>query len=309
MKIVTLTLNPAFDVHCSCDNFRPYHESIAKVTAKDAGGKGVNISRALQVNDTENLAIVVVGKENGAEFCQALEKDGLNVSPVWVEGRIRENITLHETENPETRISFEGFSCSKSILQEIKERIGEVNGQTIITFTGSIPKGMDVSEVLTFLGEFRNRGAKIVIDSRSVSLKELLDFKPWLIKPNKDEAEAYASKTIKTVEDAIAIAKDFYEKGVENVVISLGGDGAVWVSGCGTIVGQSPKIEVRSTIGAGDSMLAGFIDGTVKGLGKTAILKRAIAYGTSACMQEGTLPPQKQDIEFLEKCIRSQVVL
>lgn len=299
MKIITLTLNPAFDVHCSCDNFRPYHESIAKVTAKDAGGKGVNISRALQVNGTENLAIVVVGKENGAEFCQALEKDGLNVSPVWVEGRIRENITLHETENPETRISFEGFSCSNSILQEIKERIGEVNGQTIITFTGSIPKGMDVSEVLTFLGGFRNRGAKIVIDSRSVSLSELLDFKPWLIKPNKDEAEAYAKRKIESASDAIVIARGIYEKGINNVIVSLGGDGAVHAYKRGVMVAQAPSVPVCSTIGAGDSMLAGFIDGTSRGLNKESVLKRAVAFGTAACKQEGTKPPSTEDVEEL----------
>lgn len=301
MKIVTLTLNPAFDVHCSCENFKPYHESIAKVTAKDAGGKGVNISRALQVNGTENLAIVIVGEENGVEFCQALEKDGLSVSTVWVKGRIRENITLHETENPETRISFEGFSCDSGILQEIKDRIGEVNGQTIITFTGSIPKGIEVSEVLAFLGEYRDQGAKVVIDSRSVSLGELLAFKPWLIKPNKDEAEAYASRKIESESDAVMIARDIYEKGIDNVIVSLGGDGAVFAYKRGVMVAKAPDVPVCSTIGAGDSMIAGFIDGTSKGFTKEKVLKRAVAFGTAACMQEGTNPPMPKDVEELTK--------
>lgn len=301
MKIVTLTLNPAFDVHCSCDNFKPYHESIAKVTAKDAGGKGVNISRALKINGTENLAVVIVGEENGVEFCKALENDGLSVSAVWVKGRIRENITLHETKNPETRISFEGFSCDNGILQEIKERIGEVNGQTIITFTGSIPKGMEVSEVLAFLGEYRDQGAKIVIDSRSVSLQELLAFRPWLIKPNKDEAEAYANRKIESESDAVMIARDIYEKGINNVIVSLGGDGAVFAYKRGVMVAQAPSVPVCSTIGAGDSMLAGFIDGTSKGFTKEKVLKRAVAFGTAACKQEGTKPPLQKDVEELAK--------
>lgn len=301
MKIVTLTLNPAFDVHCSCDNFKPYHESIAMITAKDAGGKGVNISRALKANGTENLAIVVVGKENGVEFRKALEKDGLSVSTVWVEGRIRENITLHETQNPETRISFEGFSCDNWILQEMKERIGEVNGQTIITFTGSIPKGMEVSEVLAFLGEYRDKGAKIVIDSRSVSLPELLAFRPWLIKPNKDEAEAYAKRKIESESDAVIIARDIYEKGINNVIVSLGGDGAVFAYKRGVTVAKAPSVPVCSTIGAGDSMLAGFIDGTSKGLNKEKVFKRAVAFGTAACKQEGTKPPLPKDVEELAK--------
>ena len=303
MKIVTLTLNPAFDVHCQCDNFRPYHESIARVTAKDAGGKGVNISRALSVNGTENLAVVIVGKENGTEFCQALEKDGLTVSAVWTEGRIRENITLHEKNNPETRISFEGFSCETSILQQVSESVGEVDENTIVTFTGSIPKGITTKDVLALLGAFREKGAKIVIDSRSVALSDLFAFKPWLIKPNKDEAEAYAGKNIQSVNDAVEIAREFCEKGVENVVISLGGDGAVLVDKQNTLVAKAPVIEVLSTIGAGDSMLAGFIDGTVKGLSKAETLKKAVAFGTAACMQEGTLPPQKANVETLTQDI------
>ena len=301
MKIVTLTLNPAFDVHCFCDNFKPYHESIAQITSRDAGGKGVNISRALTANGTENLAIVIVGKENGTEFCQALQKDGLSVSAVWVDGRIRENITLHQTKNPETRISFEGFSCKNCVLEEIKERIGKVNSQTIITFTGSISKGIEVTEVLALLSDFKKMGAKIVIDSRSVSLADLKEFKPWLIKPNKDEAEAYANRKTENVNDAIIVASEIYGKGVDNVIISLGGDGAVYACKGGVMVAQAPSVPVCSTIGAGDSMVAGFIDGINKGLMDEQVLKLAVAYGTAACQQEGTKPPCLEDIQALEK--------
>ena len=135
MKIITLTLNPAFDVHCFCDNFKPYHESIAKITSKEAGGKGVNISRALTVNGIENLAVVIVGKENGEEFCKTLEKDGLTVGAVWTNGRIRENITLHESQNRETRISFDGFVCEKSILTQVNEKIGAPSLNRLNLFT------------------------------------------------------------------------------------------------------------------------------------------------------------------------------
>ena len=303
MKIITLTLNPAFDVHCSCDNFKPYHESIAKVLSKDAGGKGVNVSRALIENGTDNLAVVVVGKENGVEFCKALEKDGMNVASIWVDGRIRENITLHEESNPETRISFEGFSCDSSILKDIQEKIGKVNSQTIVTFTGSIPKGIKVEEVLELLRSLRAQGAKIVIDSRSVSLADLISFKPWLIKPNKDEAEAYAKRKIQSVSDAIMIARRFYDKGINNVLLSLGGDGAVLAYKNGVLVATAPNVEICSTIGAGDSMIAGFIDGVSKGFDEVAVLKRAVAFGTAACKQEGTKPPNASDIQELEQMV------
>lgn len=303
MKIITLTLNPAFDVHCYCENFQPYHESVACVTAKDVGGKGVNISRALSVNGTENLAVVIVGKENGAEFCQALEKDGLTVHAVSVDGRIRENITLHEKSNPETRISFEGFTCNDNILQQLDQILDKVDKNSIITFTGSIPKGMNVVNVLSFLEGLRNKGAKIVIDSRSVSLEALMHFKPWLIKPNQDEAQAYTNRKIENALDAVDIAQKLYQSGIENVMISLGGDGAVLACKEGVFHATTPKINVCSTIGAGDSMLAGFIDATKKGLDKENVLRKAVAFGTAACMQEGTLPPQEKDVVYLEQNI------
>lgn len=301
MKIITLTLNPAFDVHCECDNFKPYHESIAKITSKEAGGKGVNISRALTENGVENQAIVIVGTENGDEFCKALQNDGLSVFSVWAKGRIRENITLHEQVNPETRISFEGFCCDGSILTEIEEKIANADNQTVITFTGSIPKGIRIEDVLSLLNKARDKGAKIVIDSRSVSFEQLIDFKPWLIKPNKDEAQSYTGLKINSVNDAVVIAKNLNDKGVENVIISLGRDGAVLANESGEYIATTPDLLALSTIGAGDSMLAGFIDGIAKGLNIESVLKRAVAFGTAACLQEGTKPPKKQDVIDVEK--------
>ena len=304
MKIITLTLNPAFDVHCYAKDFRPYHESIAEITSKDAGGKGINISRALVLNNVENIAVAIVGSENGNEFCKALEKDGLNFLPVWTEGRIRENITIHEDNNPETRISFNGFTCKEGIISEVEEKIGEVDENTIVAFTGSIAKGIDVSDVLSLLGKLKNNGAKIIIDSRSVSLEELIAFKPWLIKPNEDEAEHYTGKKVCSVSDAANIAKEIFESGIENVMVSLGGDGAVLATASGVFYAKTPKITAISTIGAGDSTIAGFIDAFSNGKTAEEALARACAYGTSACMRDGTLPPAEKDVLTVEKQIK-----
>ncbi|MBR5539366.1 MAG: hexose kinase [Clostridia bacterium] len=302
MKIITLTLNPAFDVHCYSNDFRPYHESIFDITSKDAGGKGVNISRALVSNNVENVAVVIVGRENGEEFCKALERDGLRVLPVWTDGRIRENITLHEDKNPETRISFNGFTCKAGILNEVEEKIGEVDGDTVVAFTGSIAKGIATADVLALLGKLKSKGAKVIIDSRSVSLDELVAFKPWLIKPNEDEAEHYTGKKINSVLDAGEIANGIFQSGIENVMVSLGKDGAVLACSEGVFHAETPKIDAVSTIGAGDSTIAGFIDGA--SLGIEDALKRACAYGTSACMREGTLPPKSEDVANIEKQIK-----
>ena len=95
MKIITLTLNPAFDVHCSADHFEACHENLAVITEREAGGKGVNISRALSMNGVPNLALLAVGDENGADFCRELDKDAMTYDVIELKGRIRENITIH----------------------------------------------------------------------------------------------------------------------------------------------------------------------------------------------------------------------
>jgi 1-phosphofructokinase family hexose kinase len=301
MKIVTLTLNPAFDIHCNAVNFRPYHESIVQITSRDAGGKGVNISRALCSVGCENTAIVVVGDENGEEFCKMLENDGLTTDPISLKGRIRENITLHESENPETRISFGGFEADGAIIDAICEKIGDVCENTVITFTGSLPKGIKVADILGALEDLKARGAKIVIDSRSLSLKELTEFKPWLIKPNKDEIEEYVGCKVSGAKDALKIAEELYSFGIENVMISLGDGGAVLVNCDGKFYAKAPYVDVRSTIGAGDSAVAGFIYGFKMGYPSSKMLALSVAFGTASCAQDGTRPPLERDIKLMEE--------
>ena len=300
MKIITLTLNPAFDVHCRADNFRPYHESIVEIMSRDAGGKGVNISRALCSVGCENTAVAIVGDENGDEFTRMLENDGLKVDTIRCKGRIRENITLHEKENPETRISFGGFAVDGSVIEAISEKMGDVSENTVVTFTGSLPRGISSSDILTMLKKLKAQGAKIVIDSRSVTLDELVDFKPWLIKPNKDEIEKYIGGKVNGAEDALEIASRLHSKGIENVMISLGKDGAVLANRDGRFYAKAPTVEAMSTIGAGDSAVAGFIFGFERGRSSDKRLALSVAFGTAACMRDGTKPPLECDIKTIE---------
>lgn len=302
MKIVTLTLNPAFDKHCYTQNFQPFHENIAEVLSLDAGGKGVNISRALTENGVDNVAVCIVGKENRGEFESCLQAERLSFRSVETAGRIRENITLHCGDGQaETRISFQGFSCEESVLKEVEKHVGMADENTIITFTGSIPKGISVAAVKAFLEKYRSCGAKIVIDSRSFSLEELLDFRPWLVKPNRDEAEGYTGKPMQTIDSAFSVAESWQKRGVENVMISLGGDGAILASSTGNYIAKPPKISPLSTIGAGDSTIAGFIAAYAEGKSEVDCLKRAVAYGTAACLREGTRPPLPETVKAIEK--------
>ena len=295
MKIITLTLNPAIDMHCYAENFEPFHENLAKITSTDAGGKGVNISLALTLNGVDNLALVVLGEENGKSFADSLKADGMELAEIYVDGRIRENITLHTNNNPETRISFAGFVATDEIIDKVEEMLCDVDENTIITLTGSNPKGMTIERVMKMVENFQAKGAKVVIDSRSFSKENLFASKPWLIKPNEEEIGMYTDIEVTDFASAAKAAKQIREQGIENVIISSS-KGAVLACAEGTFVAYAPKIKVVSTIGAGDSSIAGFIAAAKQGKSYPEMLKNAVAFGSAACMTEGTRPPLASDV-------------
>jgi len=309
MKIITLTLNPAFDIHCNVPNFAPYHENLAYITSNDAGGKGINISRALAANGVDNLAFVLLGDENGESFEKALKHDAIHYCKLTVKGKIRENITCHTDGVPETRISFAGFNIDETLLAKVSEiLLPETDSDTVITFTGRVPAGLSMDSVKAFLRSFMNMGARIVIDSRSFSLNDLREMKPWLIKPNQEEISEYLGRDIGSVEEIIPVAEDLHADGIENVMISLGGDGAMVVCSEGVFVARPPKIEALSTIGAGDSSIAGFLAAAKNGDGGEKRLSLAVAYGSAACMTEGTKPPRRVDIETLLPLVKAEKI-
>ncbi len=293
MRIYTITLNPAYDLHAISDDFTAYRENIVTVTSKDAGGKGVNISRALNVAGVKNTAVIVLGRGNGKEF-KKLVSD-LDTVIIEKDGNIRENLTIH-TGKKETRISFCGFSLDDSVLDDIYNNI-IVDCETVITFTGSVPDGVSMKSVKRFLGRLKSKGGLIVIDSRSFSLNDIYELSPWLIKPNEQEISNYFKQETDSLSAAAEKAEIIHSNGVENVIISLGERGAVLLGNDGCFSLRSPKIQAISTIGAGDSLIAGFIKAKVEGYANEKALKVAVAFGSAACLTEGTCPPLSEDIK------------
>ena len=290
MKIYTITLNPAYDVHAYSEHFAPFHENLANVTSREAGGKGVNLSRALQNGGTENTAVVVLGKDNCAEFKAELESAGLQTILLEKPGRIRENLTLHCADQPETRISFSGFAVDDSLLDEVSALL-DVDEDTIITFTGRVASGMTMDKVKVFLRNLQKQGAKIVLDSKSFSIEDIFEVQPWLIKPNQEEISEYLGCEVSTIQDAAKKAKAFTDHGITNVMVSLGEQGAILLNDGKCYIATPPVVNATSTIGAGDSSLAGFIAAAQKGKNAAECLKNAVTYGTAACLTEGSLPP------------------
>ncbi len=307
MKIYTITLSPAYDVHASANSLVLQHENLAHVKSRDAGGKGVNISRALTYNGVENTAVVVLGRDNCTDFKAALVSENMNYIAIEKDGRIRENLTIHVDGEDETRISFSGFSLDNGVITEVEDII-PADENTVVTFTGSVPKGVDMTEVKNFLARLKARGARIVVDSRSFTLADLIEVKPWLIKPNCEEIAIYSGKDVNNFADCIDFAKELSANGIENVMISLGEQGALLATDHICVAAIPPAINTLSTIGAGDSTIAGFIAAYNCGADAAECLKVAISYGTAACLLEGTTPPTKENVAEIYKDVRIEVL-
>ena len=299
-NIITVTLNPAYDLHYTISNFRPYKENIVESALVESGGKGVNISRALSNNNKANTAFVILGRENCGQFEKSLQQWGLNYIPLYVPGKIRENITIHTKDAPETRICFDNFYLNDEQLGEFFDKLsGYIQNGTIVAFSGRIPRGISTENALSFLRKVKDAGALLAVDCCSFDIEALSELRPWLIKPNEQEIESLCKRTVTTIEDALSAAKQLASVGIGHVIVSMGGKGAAYVGCGGACAATAPAITPISTIGAGDSTVAGFISGFVDGLTFTDCLKRAIAFGTAACLTDGTLPPRPEDVTRL----------
>ena len=307
MKIYTITLSPAYDVHATASSLVLQHENLAHVKSRDAGGKGVNVSRALTYNGVDNTAVVVLGRDNCADFKAALDSDKMTYVAIEKSGRIRENLTIHEDGKDETRISFSGFSLDNGILSEV-EALMEVDESSIVTFTGSVPKGVDMPEIKRFLARLKDKGARVVVDSRSFTLADLIEVAPWLIKPNSEEIATYSGKEVNSFADCLDFAKELCAGGIDNVMISLGEKGAILVTADAAVGAVPPTINALSTIGAGDSTIAGFIAAYCEGKDAAEMLRVAVSYGSAACLLEGTTPPTKSNVAEIYKDVKIEIL-
>jgi len=306
MKFITLTLNPAFDMHCVTPSLTLGTEQFAEISEYNAGGKGINLTRALLIEKVPVRALSLVGEENKDVFLSMLKKDGVHLEAVAVPGRIRENITIHHDNGVETRVSFRGFQASEEDLGELAFlALDDDLNDTVVTLTGSNPPGINNGMVIAFLLALKQAGAKLVIDSKSFSLEELSRLHPALIKPNMDELMQLVGHTVKTEEEIMNRLTEIRKYGIERVLISMGEKGAILSSAKGISIVKAPEIKAVSTIGAGDSMIAGYLTGCYMGEDDKNALERAVAYGSASCLTPGTKPPTKESINRLLERIRT----
>lgn len=293
--IYTVTLNPATDIHYRVPGFAVGRESYADSVLTSCGGKGINVSRALTALGTENEALFL-GDADGA-FLSRIRAEGIRAFAVPTGGHIRENVTIHDPVSGETRISLDTFSVTETEFAAISEALfSRLSAGDTVAFCGRNPKGVEKSAVMDLLKAIKAHGAALVLDSNSFTPEDILDVLPDLIKPNEQELAAFGDFS-----DVTSTAERLHEAGIRHVMISLGGDGIVYAGDTGVFRVSAPKITVRSTIGAGDSAIAGFIAAATAGKSARDCVRMAVAAGSAACLTEGTAPPAAETVcEFLK---------
>lgn len=292
--VITVTLNPAYDIYCTVPSLVPGTEMRCRFSSKYPGGKGINTSRALKKLGIESKAALLMGRENCDGFLSLAREEGLSLLSVTVSGAIRENITVIEADGRETRLSgdfcIEG-SAADEIFAAVKNSVSP--GDTVV-FSGSLPKGVDKSDVTAFLCSLK--GVRLAVDSKSLGIDEIKQIKPWLVKPNEDEVKAFGTSL---EEAALALRA----AGCDGVLVSLG-EGGAYFSGRESFYAPAPEIKAVSTVGAGDCAVAGFIFAALSGMSERDCTFYAVAAGSAACLCKGTAPPSKEAVKALFEMIK-----
>jgi 6-phosphofructokinase 2 len=289
-NIVTVTFNPAIDKSATVEKLVPTHKMKTSVPIYQAGGGGVNITRALNMLGMRATAVYFEGGDTGRFFTGLLTEEGVGILPVKTRGVTRENFIVNElSTNRQFRFGLPGPEISAAELDQMLNAITGIAHIDYLVISGSVPATvpLTVFENLKVIAD--EKKAKLVVDTSGVALSSALSVGVHLIKPSISEMAELMGKQELTIPEAISAAKGIIASGqCEIVVLSLGADGAMMIADGFMQQVAAPPVQVLSTVGAGDSMLAGILFMLANGKSLDAALKYGVACGTAATTKHGT---------------------
>lgn len=302
--IITVTLNPSVDVTLWLDGMHPDKANRVLRETREVGGKGINVSRVVRAFGLESLCVTVAGEDNSRELVSFLEADGLHYEP-GAGGRCgaRKPDPAHRWAT--IKINRKGPALSDMMFNALMALIrSRLHPGDIVVFAGSLPENVALQDYVELILAVRNAGALVALDSDLLSLEDYARIRPWAIKPNIHELKNIVPVDGTTITDVAAAALRLREVGVENVLVSLGGNGLLSVSEEGVLRAVVPPVEVKSTVGAGDSLLGGFVVGTVKEMPYAERVRLAAACGTASVMLDGTAVADKAEAMAVMENVR-----
>ncbi|CAG9621754.1 1-phosphofructokinase [Sutcliffiella rhizosphaerae] len=277
--IYTITLNPSVDYVMELESFQEGELNRAKQTNYFPGGKGINVSRVLKRLGANTAALGFVAGFTGNFIQQKLMEEQVNTLLLEVSGESRINVKLKAGD--ETEINGTGPIVDESAISSLLNQLDSLTTDDFVVLAGSIPSTINPRIYEILIQKCQTKGAKVVLDTGGTVLKELLFYKPFFIKPNHLELAELFGVAIQSIDEVVYYAKKLHDQGIENVVVSMAGDGAVLYTGEGVYLAKAPKGEVKNSVGAGDSLVAGFLAEYVKSGGASEALKFGIASGSA----------------------------
>lgn len=259
--IYTVTFNPSLDYIVTVEHFRCGVVNRTKEELLFPGGKGINVSMVLRNLGHDNTALGFLAGFTGQELKRLLEEKNITTDFIPVQkGMTRINVKLRSDE--ESEINGQGPAISEEDIQRLYEKLDALRDGDILVMAGSIPDVMPRSIYMDIMKHLQNKQLKIVVDATGDLLVNVLQYHPFLIKPNHHELGEIFHTEIEGKEDVVTYAKKMQEMGARNVLVSMAGAGAVLVSEDGKVYrSEAPKGTVVNSVGAGDSMVAGFLTG------------------------------------------------
>ena len=296
--IYTITLNPALDRTIWIQKVRDDVSNRILEEKSFAGGKSVDVSKVLKNLGVDNIALGFVGGFAGRELEGRLLNEGIETDFVRVSGETRTNIIIHETgTGKQLAFNARGPEIKPDELMQFIEQLEKLPCGEVVAIGGSIPLGVSPEIYRKIINLVKKCQAKVVLDVDGDALRQGIKALPNVIKPNIHELSELAGRELKGLDDVVSAARSINQQGVEIVLVSMGAKGILLVSEGQQYLAVPPNVKVESTIGAGDSSVAGFVSGLVQGKDLKQCLIYAVAAGTATTLRQGTALCQKDDFE------------
>lgn len=303
--IYTVTFNPSLDYIVGVKDFKLGATNRTSYEQMLAGGKGINVSYVLKNLGFESTAIGFLAGFVGEELKRRIVADGINADFLTLEDGIsRINVKLKDIDG--TEINGMGPDIAPDKVKELRAKINALKAGDILVLAGSIPQSMPDTIYMDIMADLQGRGVNIVVDATRDLLMNVLSYKPFLIKPNNHELGEIFGVVLRKREEVIPYARKLQEKGARNVLVSMAGEGAVLIDENGReYMSEAPKGKVVNAVGAGDSMVAGFVAGYLEKKNYEYAFHKGLAAGSASAFSEQLAT--KAEVEALLSKIEGEV--
>lgn len=302
--ITTLTLNPAVDVSYQVQQLVSGTKIGATQTSYAAGGNGINISRSLKRLGKDSHACCVFAGESGNLIRRLLQEEEVYPVSIQVSGETRINCTILQRRPPdEFKVAGVGPQLNKDQVNEISKIFLKLAGKGYGVLSGSLPDGAPDNVYTKLARKLRKQGARAVVDTRAAVLRDTLASGPFLITPNKYELEVMSGRSLSSLEAIAEEARKIQQAGADNVCVTLGSEGALLVNADNSFYATAPKVRVRCTVGAGDSMLAGLLAAFSENQSAEDTIKLGIACATSSITKNAASLFSPKDLPRFQELI------